>query len=188
VTFPLAGPARSRQRAVYAVSWSVSSTPFRAIPASMNSSACRCREIGERVFLSRNTIRSSDLDLPSWVSPHVLRLPRDRLLGTSTSPLPIGRTSKKESPGLSAPVLTRLVTARPGPPPQELSEPRAPHLFRPRYFRASGPLGEHQEKLIQARIGVSQVPFDYAKSPPLGPAQNHHALRAHAAGPTSRHD
>jgi hypothetical protein len=87
----------------------------------------------------------------------------------------------KKSPGLSSPVLTRLATVRPRSQPREQSEPHAPGLLHTGYFRASGHPGEQQEKLIQARIGVSQAPFDFAKSPPSGQALIHHDARARAA-------
>jgi hypothetical protein len=92
----------------------------------------------------------------------------------------------KNRPGLGAPVLTRLVTVRPRSRPREQSEPHgpdSPDLFRTGYLRASGHPGKQQEKIIKARIGVSQVPFDFAKSPPSGQAQVYHDVRACAAGP-----
>jgi hypothetical protein len=92
----------------------------------------------------------------------------------------------KNRPGLGAPVLTRLVTVRPRSRPREQSEPHgpdSPDLFRTGYLRASGHPGEQQEKIIKARIGVSQVPLDFAKSPPSGQAQVYHDVRACAAGP-----
>jgi hypothetical protein len=88
----------------------------------------------------------------------------------------------KNSPGLGAPVFTRTVTVRLRSQPREQSERHGPDLFRTGYFRASGQLGEQQEKVIEAQIGVSQVPFDFAKSPPSGQARVHHDVRVHAAG------
>jgi hypothetical protein len=127
--------------------------------------------------------------LGGWASGNPGELPGGQLLGTrhhycrwaglAGDP----RRALKNSPGLSAPALTRMVTVRPRSQPREQSEPHAPDLLRTGYFRAAGHPGEQQEKLIQARIGVRQVPFDFAKSPPSGQAQIHHDAAARAAEP-----
>jgi len=53
--------------------------------------------------------------------------------------------------------------------------------------QGTGQPGEQQEKLIRARIGGGQVPFDSAKGSPSGQARVHHDARVHAAGPMSRY-
>ena len=76
-----------------------------------------------------------------------------------------------------------IIRRRALPPshPEDQSERPGPDLLRPGHFPAAGQLGEGEEKLIKARIGVSQVPCDVAEGTPPAQAQAHRDVRERAA-------